>query len=160
MNQFYGYRCYDSTGVPLGWFYTTDSGRSRTCTNQPDLLHWAKRWKTQKGAEKSFEHYDRGWQFVSKGGYLKIEIMPEFEIPPTRQALKRKEWDAANPDLIKQSKAEYDRKHPVMSFRPTPELIQWLEEDRWVDDDRKPETDAALIKRKLEKLMKLESQGY
>jgi hypothetical protein len=61
--------------------------------------------------------------------------------------------------VIKQSKAEYDRKNPVMSFRPTPELIQWLDEERW-DDDGKPETDAALIKRKLEKLMKMENQGY
>ena len=68
-------------------------------------------------------------------------------------------WDAANPDIIKQSKAEYDRKNPIMSFRPTPELIQWLDEERW-NDDGKPETDAALIKRKLEKLMKMENQGY
>jgi hypothetical protein len=33
---------------------------------------------------------------------------------------------------------------------------QWLEKERW-DDDEMPETDAALIKRKLEKLMKLEN---
>ena len=159
MSQFYGYQCYNPDGVALGWFYTTDSERACNYTNQSDLLHWAKSWKTQKGAERGFENHNQKWEFFSKGGYLKIEIMPDFEIPVTRNALRRKEWDAANPDAIKQSKAEYDRKNPVMSFRPTSELIQWLDEERW-DDDGKPETDAALIKRKLEKLMKMENQGY
>ena len=159
MSQIYGYQCYNSDGVPVGWFYTTDSERACNYTNQSDLLHWAKSWKTQKGAERDFEHQNQKWQFFSKGGYLKIEIMPNFETPLSRNALRRKEWDAANPDVIKQSKAEYDRKNPVMSFRPTPELIQWLDKGRW-DDDGKPETDAALIKRKLEKLMEMENQGY
>lgn len=159
MSQFYGYQCYGPDGVALGWFYTTDSERACNYTNQSDLLHWAKSWKTKKGAERGFEHRNQKWEFFSKGGYLKIEVMPDFEIPVTRNALRRKEWDAANPDAIVRSKAEYDRKNPVMSFRPTPELIQWLDEERW-DDDGKPETDAALIKRKLEKLMKMENQGY
>jgi hypothetical protein len=97
--------------------------------------------------------------FSSKGGWLKIEPMPEFEIPLTRNALKRKEWDAENPDAIRQSKAEYDRKNPVISFRPTPELIQWLDEERW-EDNGIPETYAALINRKLDKLRNLECQGY
>ena len=159
MSQFYGYQCYNPDGVPLGWFYTTDSERACNYTNQSDLLHWGKSWKTKKGAERDFEHENQKWQFSSKGGYLKIEVMPDFEVPVTRNAQKRKEWDAANPDAIKQSKAEYDRKNPVMSFRPTPELIQWLDEGRW-DDNGKPETDAALIRRKLEKLMEMENQGY
>lgn len=159
MTQFYGYRCYDSKGVALGWFYTTYAGRSYEYTNNPTDLHWAARWKTLKGAERLFDGKDGTWRVRSKGGYLKIELMPEFEIPLTRNALRRKKWDAEHPDVIKQSKAEYDRKNPVMSFRPTPELIQWLEEERGADD-KKPETDAALIKRKLEKLMKMENQGY
>lgn len=159
MTQYYGYRCYDNKGIALGWFYTTYSGRSCTYTNNPPDLHWAKHWKTIKGAERLFDSENERWRFSSKGGWLKIEPMPEFEIPLTRNALKRKEWDAENPDAIRQSKAEYDRKNPVMSFRPTPELLQWLDEERWADDE-KPETDAALIRRKLEKLMKMENQGY
>jgi hypothetical protein len=159
MDQFYGYQCYDSDGNPLGWFYTTNSGRVYNYTNNAELLHWAKRWKTPEGGKAKIEHYNKNWHFFSKGGSLKIEAMPEFEIPVTSSALKRKEWDLANKDIVKQSKAEYDRKNPIISFRPTPELIQWLEEERW-DDDGKPETDGALIRRKLEKLMKLESQGY
>jgi hypothetical protein len=159
MNQFYGYRCYDSNGTALGWFYTTNSGRACEYTNNPTDLHWAKKWRTIKGAERLYEGENGRWRVVSKGGCLKIEPMPDFEIPLTRNALKRKKWDAENPDVIRQSKAEYDRKNPVMSFRPTPELIQWLDEERWADDE-KPETDAALIRRKLEKLMKMENQGY
>ena len=159
MTQYYGYRCYDNKGIALGWFYTTYSGRSCTYTNNPPDLHWAKKWRTIKGAERLFDSENERWRFSSKGGWLKIEPMPEFEIPLTRNALKRKEWDAENPDAIRQSKAEYDRKNPVMSFRPTPELLQWLDEERWADDE-KPETDAALIRRKLEKLMKMENQGY
>ena len=159
MTQYYGYRCYDNKGIALGWFYTTYSGRSCTYTNNPPDLHWAKKWRTIKGAERLFDSENERWRFSSKGGWLKIEPMPEFEIPLTRNALKRKEWDAENPDAIRQSKAEYDRKNPIVSFRPTPELIQWLEEERW-GDDGKPETDAALIRRKLEKLMKMENQGY
>ena len=159
MSQFYGYRCYNSDDLPLGWFYTTDSGKDYNWTTHPAELSWCKRWKTARGAERSFDHFNKGWNFRSKGGCLKIEIMPDFEIPLSRAALRRKEWDAANSDVIKQSKAVYDRKNPVMSFRPTPELIQWLDEERWKDDE-KPETDAALIKRKLEKLMKMENHGY
>lgn len=159
MTQYYGYRCYDNKGIALGWFYTTYSGRSCTYTNNPPDLHWAKKWRTIKGAERLFDSENERWRFSSKGGWLKIEPMPEFEIPLTRNALKRKEWDAENPDAIRQSKAEYDRKNPVMSFRPTPELLQWLDEERWADDE-KPETDAALIRRKLDKLMKMENQGY
>lgn len=160
MAQFYGYRCYDSNDKALGWFYTTNSGRSCEYTNNPTDLHWAKKWRTSKGAERLFDGENGRWRVFSRGGYLKIEQMPDFKIPPSSRDLKRKKWDAENPDIIKQSKAEYDRKNPVISFRPTPELLQWLEEERWNDDDGKPETDAALIRRKLEKLMKMENQGY
>jgi hypothetical protein len=72
----------------------------------------------------------------------------------------QKKWDEAHPEIIKQSKANYDKKRPVWSFRPEPELIQWLEEERWDNDDGASETNAELLNRKLTKLMKLEQQGF
>jgi hypothetical protein len=72
----------------------------------------------------------------------------------------RKRWDDNHPDIIKESKARYNANNPTFSFRPTPELLQWLDEERWEDEDGKPETNSALIIRKLEKLMKLEREGY
>ena len=56
--------------------------------------------------------------------------------------------------------AEYNKKRPVWLFRPTPENIEWLEEERWDDDNGKPESDAMLLNRKLDKLRKLEQQGF
>ena len=67
-------------------------------------------------------------------------------------------WDNNNPDKIKKSKAEYDNKNPVWAFRPTPEMIEWLDKQRWDDKDGKPESNAALVIRKLEKLMEMEYQ--
>jgi O-methyltransferase involved in polyketide biosynthesis len=67
----------------------------------------------------------------------------------------QKKWDETHPEIIKKSKANYDQKRPVWSFRPEPELIQWLEEERWEN-----ETTAELLNRKLTKLMKLEQEGY
>lgn len=73
----------------------------------------------------------------------------------------KKIWDKNHPLVIKASKAKYDEKYPQWSFRLTPELKEWLESERWNDEETgKPETNAALVKRKLEKLMKLEQQGY
>ena len=72
----------------------------------------------------------------------------------------RSNWDRNNPDKIKKSKAEYDKKNPVWAFRPTPKMIKWLEKERWDDKDGKPETNAALVARKLEKLMEMEYQEY
>ena len=69
-------------------------------------------------------------------------------------------WDKNNPDKVKQSKAKYDKKNPTWAFRPTPELREWLEKERWDDENGKPETNAALVTRKLEKLMEMEYQGY
>ena len=69
-------------------------------------------------------------------------------------------WDKNNPDKVKKSKAKYDKKNPNWQFRPTPELREWLEKQRWHDKDGKPETNAALVVRKLEKLMEMEYQGY
>lgn len=69
-------------------------------------------------------------------------------------------WNKNNLDKIKKSKAEYDKKNPVWKFRPSVELREWLEKERWDDKDGKPETNAALLTRKLEKLMEMEYQGY
>jgi O-methyltransferase involved in polyketide biosynthesis len=73
----------------------------------------------------------------------------------------KKNWDKNHSRIIKASKAKYDQNHPTWSFRLTSELKEWLESERWDDEKTgKPETNAALVKRKLEKLMKLEQQGY
>ena len=69
-------------------------------------------------------------------------------------------WDKNNPDKIRKSKAKYEKDNPVWGFRPTPELKEWLEKERWDDKDGKPESNAALVTRKLEKLMEMEYQGY
>jgi hypothetical protein len=158
MTQFYGYRCYSLENKPLGWFYTYGSGSSYSWTNESSNLYWCKRWKTFKAAAKSFDLYNDKWKFGTKGGHLKIEIMPDFEIPISRTKLKKQEWNAANPDVIKESKAEYDRKCPILSFRPTSEIQAWLEEERYCDNDI-PETTAALLNRKLEKLRIIENKG-
>jgi hypothetical protein len=72
----------------------------------------------------------------------------------------QKKWDENNHRKIRISKAKYDSKNPIWSFRPNQELLQWLEEERWDDNDGKPETNAALLTRKLTKLMEMERQGY
>lgn len=38
--------------------------------------------------------------------------------------------------------------------------IEWLGEERWEDNNGKPESDATLLNRKSTKLRKLEQQGY
>lgn len=68
-------------------------------------------------------------------------------------------WDKNNPDKIKQSKAKYNKQNPVWGFRPTPRLREWLEKARGNDENGKPETNAALVIRKLDKLMNMESEG-
>jgi len=78
--------------------------------------------------------------------------MPEIH---DLQKSSQKRWDEKHPELIKKSKERFDTKHPVWSFRPTPELLEWLEEERWDDEDSKPETNAALVIRKLKKLKKV-----
>jgi hypothetical protein len=69
-------------------------------------------------------------------------------------------WDKKNLDKVKKSKVKYDKDNPVWGFRPTPELREWLEKERWDDENGNPETNAALVTRKLEKLMEMEYQGY
>jgi O-methyltransferase involved in polyketide biosynthesis len=72
----------------------------------------------------------------------------------------KKKWDEAHYQVIKQSKAKYDLKNPTWSFRPTEELREWLEEERWDNEDGSTESNAQLLTRKLTKLMKLEREGY
>lgn len=74
--------------------------------------------------------------------------------------LTKKLWNESNSEIIQRSKAKYDRKNPIWSFRITPELLEWLNQERWDDNDGNPETNSALVIRKLNKLMKLENQGY
>ncbi|MCG6135160.1 MAG: hypothetical protein MET45_10915 [Nostoc sp. LLA-1] len=40
------------------------------------------------------------------------------------------------------------------------QLLEWLEEERTVNDNAEPETDASLLNRKLEKLRQLEQKGF
>ena len=69
-------------------------------------------------------------------------------------------WQKKNQDIVRKSKAKYDSKNPVWGIRPDEELRKWLEEERWDDENGKPESNSALVIRKLRKLMKLERQGY
>lgn len=73
--MYYGYRCYSQDGQFIGWLYTYNNDTDLAFTNTD--FDWCKRWKTQRGAAKNFDYYNRRWQFQSKGGYLNIEVMPE-----------------------------------------------------------------------------------
>lgn len=42
----------------------------------------------------------------------------------------------------------------------TPQVTEWLMQEQWLDEQGQPETISAIVNRKLEKLMKLEEQGY
>ncbi|MEG4034605.1 hypothetical protein QUA03_12345 [Microcoleus sp. S36b_A4] len=107
-------------------------------------LEGAKKWKTERGAQK----YLASHVLVGRQGeriqarWTEIEVV---EISPQQQ------WHTNNPGVIKEAKAKYDSKRPVFSFRPKPEILEWLEKERCED-----ETDADLLNRKLGKLMKLE----
>lgn len=77
----------------MGWLYTHTNDTEIVWTYKE--LHWCKKWKTQKGAANNFDHFNSRWQFKSRGGYLKIEVMPEFEEPETAASRKQKlleEW--------------------------------------------------------------------
>ncbi|MDF0556400.1 hypothetical protein [Kamptonema sp. UHCC 0994] len=107
-------------------------------------LEDAKIWKTERGAKKYLEtHVLIGRQGERlRAGWTSIEVV---EISPQQQ------WQANNPEVIRKAKAKYDSKRPILSFRPKPEILKWLEKERSPN-----ETDANLLNRKLEKLMKLE----
>ena len=73
---------------------------------------------------------------------------------------KQQQWSEEHPNVIQEAQVEYNKKRPTWSFRPTLENIEWLEEERWDDDNGKPESDAMLLNRKLVKSRKLEQQGF
>ncbi|MFL9456042.1 hypothetical protein AB0758_33875 [Tolypothrix bouteillei VB521301_2] len=82
--MYYGYRCYDSQGEPLGWLYTFENNTEYAWTDKN--LTWCKRWKTERGARKNFNNYNSRWQFASKGGYLTIAVMPDIPEPESAQS--------------------------------------------------------------------------
>jgi hypothetical protein len=100
--MYYGYRCYSQEGQPLGWLYTynNDSDLAFNTTN----FDWCKRWKTQRGVAKNFDYYNRRWQFQSKGGYLKIEVMPEV----TQTEVSKK-----SDDVIQEVQQETEQKNTI-----------------------------------------------
>ena len=89
--MYYGYRCYNQDSQPIGWLYTynNDTDLAFTTIN----FDWCKRWKTERGVTKNFDYYNRRWQFQSKGGYLKIEVMPEV---PQTEVSKQQETEQNN----------------------------------------------------------------
>lgn len=156
--MYYGYRCYTSYDEPLGWLYTFSRDAEYAWTNKD--LHWCKRWRTERGAKKHFDSYYKRWQFKSKGGYLKIEVMPDIPEPESAKSRRQKLLEELGDDVAPQPQEKDDEKSPTLSFRPKPEILQWLEEQRWTYNDGEPEPDTVLINRKLEKLMKLEQQRF
>jgi len=108
-------------------------------------LEGAKKWKTEQGARKYLESK----VLVGRQGeriQARWTIIEIVEISPQQQ------WHTKNPGVIKEAKARYDSKRPVLSFRPKPEILEWLERER-----NENESDAQLLNRKLEELMDLES---
>ena len=143
--MYYGYRCYNKDGKDEGWLYTAQAERELNPTKNPDFFHWCKRWKTERGARKNFDHYNSRWQSYTKGGYLKIEVMPEMKIEQ-------------NTDNIKESQSKEDENIYVwnLEFKEGDEdILEWLNEQR-LDDESNQE----LVVRKLRKLMNLEQQRY
>ena len=84
-------------------------------------LNWCKKWKTQKGAVNNFDSYNSRWQFNSKGGYLKIEVMPEFEEPLSAASRKQKLLEEWGDDAIQETTTSFEF-----------ELIKGLPEDAGV----------------------------
>lgn len=157
--MYYGYRCYSQEDKPLGWLYTFNCDTEYAFTK--NNLRWCKRWKTERGAKKRFNQYNRRWQFQSKGGYLKIEVMPDIAEPKSTKSRHQKILEEWGDDVVAQPQKPDDAtSYTTMSFNPKPELLEWLEEERETDDNGELESDAALLNRKLKKLKKLETQGF
>jgi len=110
-------------------------------------LEGAKKWKTERGARKYLESKvlvgRQGERIQAR--WTTVEVV---EISPQQQ------YHANNPEVIRTAKAKYDSKRPVLSFRPKPEILEWLERERC-----EGETDAELLNRKMGKLMKLEERS-
>ena len=117
--MYYGFRCYNQDDEAMGWLYTYDNGRQLVDTDKH--FTWCKRWKTQKGAEKHFDNYNNRWRFQSNGGYLKIEIMPEFEEPESAEERKQKLLEEWSPD------AQVDTQKATKNFKF--ELVEELPDE-------------------------------
>jgi hypothetical protein len=117
--MYYGYRCYNSKNEPIGWLYTFNNNTEYAWTDKN--LDWCKRWKTRKGAENNLDRYNSRWQFISKGGYLKIEVMPEFEEPLSAASRKQKLLEEWGDDAIQETTTSFEF-----------ELIKGLPEDAGV----------------------------
>lgn len=110
-------------------------------------LETAKTWKTEKGAKKYLETH----LFIGRQGERLRAMWTDIEVV---EISAQQQWHTNNPSVIKAAKAKYDSKRPVFSFRPKPEILEWLEKERC-----ESETDAQLLNRKLGKLMNLEQQS-
>ena len=64
-------------------------------------------------------------------------------------------WQRKNKDVVRKSKANYDQKNPVWSFRPDEELRNWLNNSK--ENDR--ESNASVLIRKLKKLRNIEQEN-
>jgi hypothetical protein len=147
--MYYGLRCYNKDGEALGWLYTYNDDTELVWTIKN--LDWCKRWKTERGSQKNFDRYHSRWQFKSKGGFLKIEVMPDIQQPD-------KSKGSASKLLEEWGEDENVTNTSVLSFHPSSEIFKWLEEERLINDRNEAESDDALINRKLDKLRKLEQQ--
>lgn len=110
----------------MGWLYTHTNDTEFVWTDKE--LSWCKKWKTQKGAANNFDHFNSRWQFKSKGGYLKIEVMPEFEEPLSAASRKQRLLEEWGDDI--QELDNNDIQEPTTRFEF--ELIKGLPEDAGV----------------------------
>ena len=67
---------------------------------------------------------------------------------------RQQKWQGKNKDIVKSSKANYDKKNPVWAFRPDEELRIWLKNAKQSDN----ESNASVVIRKLNKLMNIENK--
>ncbi len=155
MTKYYGFQCYDKDNNFMGWLYTYNNDKDLAFTKEE--FNWCKRWKTERGVKKYFDDYNQRWRLRSRGGYLKVEVMPEISADPYKH---QQRWQEAHPEVVQQSKAKYDAENPVWSIRLKKEIRAWLEEERWSDENGKAEGNTELLNRKLEKLIKLEQHGF
>ena len=108
-------------------------------------LEGAKKWKTERGARKYLESK----VLVGRQGE---RIQARWTTIEVVEISAQQQYHTNNPEVIRKAKAKYDSKRPVLSFRPKPEILEWLERERY-----EGESDARLLNRKLEQLMDLES---
>lgn len=133
--MYYGYRCYNKDGEDEGWLYTARSEQELNPTKNPKLFDWCKRWKTERGAKKNFDFYNRRWHEKTDGGHLKIEVMPEIEVEQ-------------NTDEVND---QDDETNPIWDIEfqdGDKDVLQWLNEQR-LDDESNQE----LVMRLLRQLM-------